>query len=74
MVKRNTEDYKPPEIIRAAGYNRIEWDGLDELHTCGLVWVGRSIGDRGRMGPSVSGRVCVTVCVWSVWAWRGTIV
>ena len=31
---------------------------------CGLVWVGRRRVGRGRMGSSVSGRVCENVHVW----------
>ena len=40
----------------------------------GLVWVGRISVGRGRMGLSVSGRVCKIMHVWNVLAGRGRIV
>ena len=61
MVQRSIKGYKPPEYIKAAGYYKVKWDGLDEMRMRGLIWVGRSVG---RMGSSVSGRMCETVFVW----------
>ena len=47
VVQRNTKSLKLP----AAGYYKIERDGLDEMRMHGLVWVDRSSMGWGRGMP-----------------------